>query len=206
MYNLEIGLLSTICERAQHTQTCEKTHRQKSADRLAFVDECIIPDVPSTTLTPQPLVSKQSIASKQEIATGYAIFTGSVQQMQLWGGSNDCTSDGHLKRNSYETTGNGGEMGNIRKHCKKICTAVTATGTLGFFFLLVHFYFYRPSCDEHKSCEQHAPSSVFMQALSPVLSCVSSSSSFTIDEQNRKLKSTGKRKTQRWRKTTPLTM
>lgn len=56
LYNLEIGLLSTIGERAQHTQTCEKTHRQKSADRLAFADGCIIPDVPSATLTPQPLV------------------------------------------------------------------------------------------------------------------------------------------------------
>lgn len=100
LYNLEIGLLSTICERAQRTQTCEKTHRQKSANRLAFADECIIPDVPNATLTPQPLVSKQSIASKEETATCYAIFPRSVQQMQLWGGSNDCTSDGHLKGNS----------------------------------------------------------------------------------------------------------
>lgn len=80
------------------------------------------------------------------MVTGQAKFAGSVQQMQLWGGSNDCTSDGHLKVIHDETTRNGRETGNIRKHCKKICTAVTATGMWGLFFLVVRsfFFFSRP--------------------------------------------------------------
>lgn len=109
--------------------------------------------------------------------------------MQLWGGSNDCTSDGHLKGNSWWNNrkwgGNGKHSEALQEnmHCSDSHWHVRVIFSPSALFF---FFFYRPSCDVRKSCEQHAPSSVFMQALSPVLSCVSSSSSFTIDEQNRK--------------------
>lgn len=106
-----------------------ETPWQKGEDKLAFINECTLPNVPSITPTSQPLSIKRSSLKKwsKEMVTSHARFAGSTQH--LWGGSDDCTSNGHIEVIHDGTTANGRDTGNIRKHCKKTCAAVTATST-----------------------------------------------------------------------------